>query len=62
MSKPASSVRQMLLKQGKTLPEWARENGFPVRSVRAVVYGHNKGNFGQAHRIAVGLGLKAKPE
>jgi len=52
----------MLLKQGKTLPEWARENGFPVRSVRAVVYGHNKGNFGQAHRIAVGLGLKAKPE
>lgn len=41
------------------MPQWAKENGFPVRAVRAVIYGHNKGNFGRAHRIAVALKIKA---
>ena len=48
--------------QGKSIPEWAEAHGFPVRAVRAVLYGHNKGYRGQAHKIAVDLGLKAKPE
>lgn len=58
MSKSAQQVRAELVAKGKNIPQWARENGFPVRSVRAVLYGHNKGNFGKAHDIAVALGLK----
>ena len=58
-SKVAQSVKDQLLAQGKTIPQWAAENGFNVCSVRAVIYGHNKGNFGNAHKIAVALGIKA---
>jgi gp16 family phage-associated protein len=49
---------QRLRGAGKSVPEWAEENGFNVRAVRAVIYGHNKGHYGTAHRIAVALGLK----
>jgi gp16 family phage-associated protein len=59
MSKTAIVAVKKLRDEGKTIPDWAKENGFHVRSVRAVVYGHNKGNWGQAHKIAVALGLKA---
>ena len=60
MSKRTTDTVQKLRKEGKTIPQWAKENGFPVRAVRAVVYGHNKGHYGQAHSIAVALGLKGK--
>lgn len=62
MSKTAQQVRSELVAHGKTVPDWAKEHGFPVRSVRAVIYGHNKGLRGQSHQIAVALGMKARPE
>lgn len=48
-----------LQRQGITLPQWSRAYGFKVRAVRAVLYGDNKGLWGNAHKIAVALGLKA---
>jgi gp16 family phage-associated protein len=62
MSKTAQQVRSELTAKGMTLPEWAKRHGFPVRSVRAVLYGHNKGRYGQSHQIAVALGLKDQPK
>jgi gp16 family phage-associated protein len=58
MSKASLQITERLWEEGKTVSEWAKERGFPVRAVRAVIYGHNQGNWGQAHRIAVALGLK----
>ena len=52
-------IVQRLHEEGKTVVDWAKERGFPLRAVRAVISGHNKGNYGQAHQIAVELRLKA---
>lgn len=59
MSKLTTETVLRLRNEGKTVTAWAKEHGFPVRAVRAVISGHNKGHYGQAHRIAVALGLKA---
>lgn len=58
MSKTAQQFRSELVAKGMILPEWAKLYGFPVRSVRAVLYFHNRGLRGQSHRIAVALGMK----
>lgn len=60
MSKKRSPITARLWNEGKTIPQWAKENGFNVRNVEAVIYGHNKGDFGTAEKIAVALGLKEK--
>lgn len=62
MAKSADDVREELRRRGQTLKQWARDHGFPLSSVRAVLSGHNKGYRGQAHRIAVELGMKEAPE
>lgn len=54
-------VRQRFRQQGKTLSEWARENGYEPIAVYRVMGGINKGNYGRAHEIAVKLGLKPNP-
>lgn len=51
-------VRGRLRAKGKTLTQWAREHGYPRDAVYRVLGGQYKGNFGQAHNIAVDLGLK----
>jgi gp16 family phage-associated protein len=51
-----TTVRR-LREDGKTVAAWAAENGFPLRAVRAVISGHNKGHYGQARRIALALGI-----
>lgn len=51
-------ARQKLREKGLTVREWADSHDFPLHAVRAVLYGRNKGNFGQAHKIAVALGVK----
>ena len=53
-----TKARAKLRSEGITVREWAERHGFPLHAVRAVLYGRNKGNFGQAHRIAVALGVK----
>ncbi|HCZ01183.1 MAG TPA: hypothetical protein DHV56_14480 [Rhodobacter sp.] len=62
MSKTAAEIRSELKAKRITVPDWARTHNYPVRAVRAVLYGHNKGHFGQSHRIAVSLGLKEQPK
>ena len=61
-SKPAPEVSERLRRKGMTVPGWAKANGFKVRAVRAVLYGHNKGHYGTAHQIAVALWIKDEGE
>ncbi|UCV13778.1 DNA-binding protein [Quatrionicoccus australiensis] len=52
-----------LRKQGKTIRQWAEENGFPAWAVYRVLNGVDKANFGRAHDIAVAAGIKsAEPD
>lgn len=60
-SKQTTETVKRLRAEGTTVPDWAKRNGFPVRAVRAVISGHNKGHYGQAHKIAVALGIKGTP-
>ncbi|MBK8439145.1 MAG: DNA-binding protein [Rhodobacter sp.] len=62
MSKRTTEPVKRLRAEGKTVAEWAKDNDFPVNAVRSVIAGHNKGHYGQAHKIAVALGLKALPK
>ncbi len=55
------AARDKLKAEGLTAQDWAKRYGFPIRSVRAVLSGHNKGNYGQSHKIAVALGIKDRP-
>lgn len=43
---------------GKTLADWARENGYKPRDVYLVVGGQNKAKYGRGFEIARKLGLK----
>lgn len=52
-------VKEDFEKEGKTFSAWATEKGFNYRTVIAVINGTNKGKYGEAHRVAVALGLKA---
>lgn len=58
MSKLTTDALERLRRQGLSVTKWAEINGFNVRAVRAVPYGHNKGYYGNSHRIAVALGMK----
>ena len=55
-------VKAELEARGISASEWARKNGFPPLAVHQVLNGFAKGKRGQAHRIAVALGIKANPE
>lgn len=54
----AQEVKTRLREQGKTLKQWAQENGFQYRAVSNVVRGVSRANYGIGHRIAVALGMK----
>lgn len=58
MSKTAEDVKANLRARGVTLTAWARENGFKLSSVNAVLRGQHQGNYGTAHKIMVALGMK----
>jgi len=52
-----------LKSQGKTITQWAEENGFPPGPVYRALNGVDKGNYGRAHEILVKAGIKsAAPE
>ena len=48
--------------RGEAISEWAQREGFEPRNVYAVLSGRNRGIRGEAHIIAVRLGLKPDPE
>lgn len=58
VSDPAQAKAQLQAK-GITLREFAQRNGFTYRTVSEVVRGVNKGLYGEGHKVAVALGLKA---
>lgn len=53
------NFKTRLRSQGKTIRQWAEENGFPPASVYRVLNGVDKANFGRAHDIAVKAGIKS---
>lgn len=61
MADKSALVKDRLEEHGVSIAEWARSNGFKYRTVIAVLHGELKGKRGISHRIAVALGLKAKP-
>lgn len=62
---PSPSGREQALSKlqeaGISIPQWALANGFSVATTKAVLYGHVKGVRGEAHRVAVALGIKNGP-
>jgi len=54
-------IRQAFEDTGVTVSEWASKHGFRRESVYAVLSGRSKARRGEAHRIAVALGLKSVP-
>ena len=55
-------VRARLRQSGQTLTQWAAERGYRREAVYRVINGRDKAHFGQAHEIAVALGLKVPVE
>jgi len=51
-------IREALARIGKSHSEVARELGVDRAVVRGVLYGHLKGARGDAHKVAVALGMK----
>ena len=57
--KTADEVRADLRRRGLGVTAWAREHGVQARTVYDVLDGKCKGTRGEAHRVAVLLGMKA---
>lgn len=58
----SQTFKARLRAQGKTIGQWADENGFKRLDVYRVLNGVYKAHYGQAHEIAVRAGLKAAPD
>ena len=54
-------ARNAFRERGERISEWALTRGFSKHLVYSVLNGRTKGDCGQAHLIAVELGLKARP-
>jgi gp16 family phage-associated protein len=57
----AEEVRKGFRARGVTIAAWARDRGFNYRLVQKVLSGEAKCFYGESHRIAIELGLKASP-
>ena len=51
-------MRAAFLHAGISLAEWSRTHGFNRMTVVNVLHGRCAGHYGEAHRVAVALGLK----
>ena len=60
LNKTADTFKTRLRSQGKTIRQWAEENGFPPLAVYRVLNGVEKAHFGRAHDIAIAAGIKAR--
>lgn len=54
-----AQVKQRFRQRGITITQWAEEHGYKRNAVYRVLNGFDKANYGQAHEIAVALGLKS---
>ena len=51
-------VKDEFARCGLSVRSWAEANGFKKEDVYAVLDGRNKAKYGNAHAIAVALGMK----
>ena len=54
-------IRRLFRDEGVTLSDWARRHGFSRLAVYSALAGRTQGVRGEAHQVAVALGLKARP-
>ena len=52
-------VRARFEAEGIAVSAWAKQRGFAPHLVYAILSGRTRGRRGEAHKIAVALGLKA---
>ena len=52
-----NQIKHRLRQQGKTLKDFARENGFQYRTVSDAVRGLRQGNYGEGREVRLKLGL-----
>lgn len=57
-----AQARKWLRVNGINASEWAKENGFSPYTVADLLRGRRKGHRGEAHRVAVALGMKPDPK
>ena len=58
----SNEVKQQLRAQGKTLKQFALEQGVEPNDVYRVIGGSRKALYGKGHQIAVALGMKLNPD
>ena len=51
-------VKADFRRRGVTVAQWARQHGYGYQQVLDVLRGRTRGNYGEAHNIAVALGIK----
>lgn len=55
-----AAARAAFYERGEDVASWARSHGFRPASVYRLLAGHSRARRGEAHLIAVALGLKPK--
>ena len=58
----AEQARQWLRDNGMSVAAFARAHEFKRDTVADLVNGRSQGNYGEAHRAAVALGMKPNPQ
>lgn len=58
MSDSIANFKMSLEADGISMTEWAKANGFNIRTVRAVIAGELKAKRGVSHKIALAIGIK----
>ncbi|GMV76457.1 MAG: hypothetical protein AMXMBFR78_34060 [Rubrivivax sp.] len=56
----ADEIKHQFAMEGLTVSDWARRHGYDRNAVYRVLNGLTKAKFGQAHEIAVRLGMKPR--
>jgi len=61
MTHKHSDVKAQFAREGVSISDWAKAHGFERKLVYKVLNGDVKAIRGEAHRIAIALGLKEEP-
>ena len=59
--KTPDQVKSDFKAKGLSIGDWAKKKGYRAAAVYQVLNGFTKANRGNAHQIAVDLGIKANP-
>lgn len=57
-----AEAREWLDRHGVTITAWARSHGFKPSVVAALLAGRTRGQWGEAHKAAIQLGLRSPPD